>query len=301
MDSPEAPGARSRHWLIDAAMGGGLALVLISAAEAALPRVDHLAAQPRSPRPATQAARTTVAPAPAAPPVLVAFQTPAPGYPVISPFGLRELPWEGAGRLHAGVDIAAPAGLPVLAAADGVVTRVAVDPGYGRFVELQHAGGLTSRYAHLGRVLAGIAPGAAVKAGEAVGQIGSTGTSTGAHLHFEIRDGQGRPLNPELFLGRSFAEAKDLPLRAAERIPRGVRVAYVSFVPATKRSAMQAKLDAATAAAAAQAAGDAGSTGSTGATRIAANAQDHGADASAATAGLTFVHGRPQARLAASN
>jgi hypothetical protein len=131
----------------------------------------------------------------------------------------------------------------VLAAADGVVTRVETDAGYGRFVELKHAAGLSTRYAHLGRFLPQIAPGVALKAGMAVGQIGSTGSSTGAHLHFEIRDDQDRPLNPELFLGRRFARAADLPLREAQHVPRGVRVAYVSIIPRAAREAMQARRD----------------------------------------------------------
>jgi hypothetical protein len=284
--------------MVDATAGAALALILMTAANAALPEVKRLALAPAAParRPAapTKARRA----APPLAPVLVAFQDPIPGYPIISPFGLRKLPWEEGGRLHAGVDIAAPAGLPVLAAADGVVTRVDSDSGYGRFVEVKHAAGLSTRYAHLGRFLPQIAPGVAVKAGFAVGQIGSTGSSTGAHLHFEIRDDQDRPLNPELFLGRRFAAMRDLPLRAALRIPRGVRVAYVSNIPKVKREAMQAKLDEEAQAAAAEAAAEAGSVRST---QVAANAADSGVNASVAARGLNFVGGRPRARLIARN
>jgi hypothetical protein len=235
--------------VIDALIGGSLALTLITVAEAALPRLAHT--PPARPRLAQ-----APPPAPAAPPALIAFQTPEPGYPVISPFGLRQLPWEGGGRLHAGIDIAAPAGLPVLAAADGVVTRIDSDGGYGRFVEVQHAAGLSTIYAHLGRFLPQLAPGAAVKAGAPIGLLGSTGSSTGAHLHFEVRDDQGRPLNPELFIGHSFAAVDDLPLSAAARFPRHVRVAYVSNIPKAKRDEMQKKE---LAAAAADAAHDASS------------------------------------------
>lgn len=296
-DGPPARDGRSRHWLVDAVFGGGVALILITAAEAALPRIEH-SAPAAAPRPSALAAARVAPPAAARPapaPVLVAFQDPLPGYPVISPFGLRQLPWEEGGRLHAGVDIAAPRGLPVLAAADGVVTRVASDPGYGRFVELKHAAGLTTRYAHLDRFLPQITPGVAVKAGTPVGEIGSTGSSTGAHLHFEVRDDQDRPLNPELFLDRSFASAKELPLRAAERFPRQVRVAYVSNIPKIRRDEMQARLAAATAQAAADAAADAG------ATEVASNAGDNGIDASVSARALSYLHGRPHARLIARN
>jgi murein DD-endopeptidase MepM/ murein hydrolase activator NlpD len=232
--------ARARHWLVDAAVGGGLALGLITVAHAALPKTSPLA-PPLRPR---LAAAQPVAPAPAPPPVLIAFQSPLPGYEIDSPFGLRQLPWEEHGRLHAGVDIAAPTGQPILAAADGVVVRTGQDPGYGRFVELKHAEGLTTLYGHLAAFDPQVAPGAAMKAGSAVGRTGSTGTSTGAHLHFEIHDVKDRPLNPELFLGRSFASAEDLPLKAALRAPRHVRVAYVSNIPKSKQALMAAREEA---------------------------------------------------------
>lgn len=291
MDTPPAPGGRTQHWIVDAVAGGALALILITAANAALPRLEHASIAAR-PKPAP----TLAPPAPRAapqPPVLVAFGAPLPGYPVISPFGLRQLPWEEGGRLHAGVDIAAPAGLDALAAADGVVTRVAVDPGYGRFVEMKHAAGLSTRYAHLARAAPGVAPGVALKAGQPVGEIGSTGTSTGAHLHFEVRDAKDRALNPEMFLGRRFAESRDLPLRAALRVPRQVRVAYVSNIPKAKREAMEAKLQEEAALAAADAAGEAT------AAEVAQNATDSGVAASATAPNLRFVHGRPRARLTA--
>lgn len=285
-ETPPAQGGRPRPWLIDAAFGAALALGLITAAEAALPQVGRLAP---SPRPAA-AAKPPPAARPAAHPVLIAFREPLAGYRIISPFGLRQLPWEEGGRLHAGVDIAAPAGLQVAAAADGVVTRVATDAGYGRLVELKHAAGLTTRYAHLSRFLPQIAPGVAVKAGSPVGEIGSTGTSTGAHLHFEIRDDQDRPLNPELFLGRSFATSGDLPLRAALRVPHGVRVAFVSNIPRTKRVQMQARL-------ASDAADDAAMAEPT---ELAANAPANGADATAEPPGVALRE-RPHARFVLSN
>jgi hypothetical protein len=268
-------------------MGGALALGLITVAEAALPRVHRLAAL-APPRPTPVAPRPP--PPPAAPPVLIAFQEPLPGYPIISPFGLRQLPWEEGGRLHAGVDIAAPPGQPVLATADGVVMRATTEAGYGRFVELKHAAGLFTRYAHLARFAPQIAPGVAVKAGQPVGETGSTGNATGAHLHFEVRDDQDRPLNPELFLGRRFAESKDLPLKAAQRFPRGVHVAYVSRIPKAIQKEMQDKLDAEIQLAAAEAASSAGSDAAASAAGSATNASAIVAD-----------RRRPHARFAARN
>lgn len=175
---------------------------------------------------------------------LIAFQEPVPGHAVVSPFGLRQLPWEGAGRLHEGVDISADAGVPVRVAADGVVIEVGQRGGYGRLVVVRHAEGLTTYYAHLGAFGDGVRPGLAVKAGETVGRVGNTGISTGPHLHFEIRDAEDRPLNPAMFLGRAFAEAGDLPLDLAKRYSGRVRMAQVSFIPESKRALMAAKSDA---------------------------------------------------------
>jgi len=164
---------------------------------------------------------------------LIAFAEPEPGYPVISPFGLRQLPWEEAGRLHKGVDIAAPEGAPILAAADGVVRAMGVDAGYGRFIEIAHTAGMSTLYGHLSAFE--VQPGATVKAGQQIGRIGSTGSSTGSHLHFEVHDSEGRALNPEMYMGRRFMTRADLPpLEAATRMPPEVRIAYVSFIPSAK-------------------------------------------------------------------
>jgi hypothetical protein len=173
---------------------------------------------------------------------LITFREPVPGHAVVSPFGLRQLPWEGAGRLHEGVDISADSGVPVIAAADGVVIAAGEGGGYGRFVAVRHAVGLTTFYAHLGGIRAGVKQGLEVKAGDALGQVGSTGSSTGPHLHFEIRDAADHPLNPAMFLGKAFAEAGDLPLDKAMRYSGRVRIAFVSHIPADKQALMDARL-----------------------------------------------------------
>jgi len=229
---------RARHWAMDATVGAAVALLAITGAHAALPdKAAHPVAAPLKP----VAAAVVPAAAPVAEPVLIAFSEAVPGYGVVSPFGLRQLPWEAGGRLHEGVDIAAPSGAPVLAAADGVVTAAGTSESYGRYVEVTHAEGLKTFYAHLGAIGAGVAAGLAVKAGAPIGAIGSSGTSTGPHLHLEIRDAKGRPLNPDYFIGHSFATADDLPLSRAARVPRGVRIAHVSVIPASKRALMAAK------------------------------------------------------------
>jgi hypothetical protein len=238
------PEGRARHWLIDAAVGAGVALGMIGIAHAALP---ERTVRPTPARPATTPQAPVAQTAEAEPPTLIAFRNPVAGEEIVSPFGLRQLPWEEHGRLHEGVDIAADFGEPVLAAADGVVARAGESFSYGRFVEVKHAEGLTTLYAHMGRVAPQMRPGMALKAGVQVGQVGSSGTSTGPHLHFEIRDAKDRPLNPKLFIGRRFAEADELPLSDARRVSRRVRVAYVSRIPESKKALMQARVQARTA------------------------------------------------------
>ena len=132
----------------------------------------------------------------------IAFSAPVVGYETNSRFGLRRLSFERRARMHEGLDYAAPSGTPILAAADGRVIRTGTSSSYGRFVEIQHANGVTSFYAHMSRI--GASQGDVVVAGDTIGAVGSTGRSTGAHLHFEIRR-DGQQINPENFLGQSFA------------------------------------------------------------------------------------------------
>lgn len=222
------------HWVYDAGMGLTVALAVITVAQAALPEKPA----PR-PAPAEALAETPAAePAPRTPTAFT-FTDPAPGHAVVSPFGLRQLPWEEHGRLHAGVDIAAPAGTPVRAVAHGIITRTGEDAAYGRFIEVRHAAGVTSFYAHLGSVGVNMRKGAVVMLGAPIGAIGNSGSSTGAHLHLEIRDKRGRPLDPTRFLGQEFAGADELPLTAASRFTRRVRLAHVSTIPAAKRKLME--------------------------------------------------------------
>lgn len=231
---------RGKRALAEAAIVSVAALSAFAVAHASMFKINQ--ATPTSVRiPVAQAAVTAAAPASPDDEVLISFEEPVPGHAVVSPFGLRQLPWEGNGRLHEGVDISADAGVPVVVAADGVVVAAGTGGGYGRYVAVRHAEGLTTFYAHLGAIGANVRPGLAVQAGDTVGRVGSTGTSTGPHLHFEIRDAQDHPLNPAMFLGRAFAEAGDLPLDKAKRYSGRVRIAQVSFIPESKRALMAAR------------------------------------------------------------
>jgi len=114
---------------------------------------------------------------------------------VTSHFGNRYHPILRRWRQHAGIDYGAPTGTPVSAIADGAVTMARYNGGYGNFVQLRHSGGLVSCYGHLSRYGAGIKAGRSVRQGQTVGYVGTTGLSTGPHLHFEVRRG-GKPVNP---------------------------------------------------------------------------------------------------------
>jgi murein DD-endopeptidase MepM/ murein hydrolase activator NlpD len=129
----------------------------------------------------------------------VAFQTPLKGYRVNSAFGLRRLSIEAKARQHKGVDMAAPTGTPVYATAPGRVVRAGYQAGgYGRFIEVKHPNGMTSLYAHLSKV--NVVSGERVLAEQVIGRVGSTGFSTGPHLHFEIRQ-RGVQVNPAKMMG----------------------------------------------------------------------------------------------------
>jgi murein DD-endopeptidase MepM/ murein hydrolase activator NlpD len=97
--------------------------------------------------------------------------------------------------MHKGVDFAAPLGTPVYATGDGVVKSAGRRGGYGNMVTLRHAAGLATRYAHLSRFADGVRPGASVTRGAIIGYVGSTGYSTGPHLHYEVLR-QGVAVNP---------------------------------------------------------------------------------------------------------
>ena len=112
---------------------------------------------------------------------------------VSSSFGMRVHPIQGSHRFHRGVDLRASAGTPIRASAAGRVVHAGWNGGYGRQVLVDHGGGLATRYAHMSRLSA--RPGAAVSGGEVIGYVGSSGLSTGPHLHYEVLQ-NGKPVNP---------------------------------------------------------------------------------------------------------
>ena len=133
---------------------------------------------------------------------LVAFVAPLKGYAINSAFGLRRLASEARARQHKGVDMAAPTGTSVFVACEGEVLRTGYDAGgYGRFIEVAHPNGMSTLYGHLSRL--DVASGDKVEAGARIGLVGSTGRSTGPHLHFEVRRNSAQ-VNPTTVLGQAF-------------------------------------------------------------------------------------------------
>jgi len=129
-----------------------------------------------------------------------------------SGFGTRLDPFSGQMTMHAGLDFAAPVGTPILAAAGGVVSAAEYNPAYGNMVVIDHGNGLQTLYGHASKLE--VRAGEIVRKGQQIANVGSTGRSTGSHLHFEVHV-NGSPQNPARFLSR---QSPDSPL--AELSPR---------------------------------------------------------------------------------
>ena len=121
--------------------------------------------------------------------------------PVGSGFGFRTDPFSGRGALHSGLDFPGETGTQIMAAAGGMVVSTEVHPAYGQLVEIDHGNGLLTRYAHASRVM--VKTGDLVKRGQVVALVGTSGRSTGPHLHFEVLV-EGVPQNPARFLAATF-------------------------------------------------------------------------------------------------
>ncbi|ESY92143.1 MULTISPECIES: M23 family metallopeptidase [unclassified Mesorhizobium] len=133
------------------------------------------------------------------------LENPAPGHSVTSPFGVRTDPILGTAALHSGMDFRAPIGMAAKVTAPGIVTKAGWNGGYGRMVEIDHGNGFATRYGHLSEI--DVTVGEKVDAGAVIGKTGSSGRSTGPHLHYEVRH-NGEAIDPLRFLtvGRKVAQ-----------------------------------------------------------------------------------------------
>jgi hypothetical protein len=150
---------------------------------------------------------------------------------ITSHFGSRYHPIRRIRCRHAGIDYAAPRGTPVSCVADGRVSIAAWTGGYGKLVEVSHASGLRSRYGHLSGYGRGIRTGANVTQGQTIGYVGSTGMSTGPHLHYEIRR-NGSPINPLRMNVPRAEPVKDDYLPAFEALRDSILDAVPGLAPA---------------------------------------------------------------------
>ncbi len=114
-----------------------------------------------------------------------------------SNFGVRSDPFNRAARMHKGIDIPGPVGTPIHATADGIISRAGWASGYGNLVQISHGSGMETRYGHMSKLL--VAENSYVKRGQVIGLMGSTGRSTGSHLHYEVRV-DGAAINPLPFV-----------------------------------------------------------------------------------------------------
>lgn len=129
------------------------------------------------------------------------FVSPLKNYTVTSNYGPRSSPTSGKPDFHDGLDMAQPTGTPIMAAKAGEVVVSQDDSGgYGKWVEIRHADGGRTRYAHMSA--RGVQKGQKVEAGQEIGKVGSTGNSTGPHLHFEVLKPDGSRVDPKTVLGR---------------------------------------------------------------------------------------------------
>ena len=123
------------------------------------------------------------------------LKTPLDGARLSSSFGMRKHPISGFNKMHKGVDFAAPTGTPIFAAGNGIVEYVGRNGGYGKYIRIRHDSTYKTAYAHLNGYKKGISSGVRVKQGDVIGYVGSTGKSTGPHLHYEIIV-NGKQINP---------------------------------------------------------------------------------------------------------
>lgn len=145
--------------------------------------------------------------------VAIPSRLPVDNFRMTSKYGYREDPFRGRRARHKGVDMAGPIGTPIYATADGVIGRAQWVSGYGKYIEIEHGGGIQTRYGHMSAL--NVVSNQKVKRGDLIGFMGSTGRSTGSHLHYEVRI-SGEPVNPMPFL-----QSSDYLLAMQDRMNNG--------------------------------------------------------------------------------
>ena len=147
--------------------------------------------------------KRTAATGPVGPSISIPSRMPLADSRLTSDYGMRTHPVLGGRRNHNGVDLAAPTGTPIYATGDGLISKAGPFSSYGNYVSIEHGGQLQTRYAHMSRIA--VAEGTRVRKGDIIGYVGSTGRSTGPHLHYEVRIA-GRSVNPIPYMVESQAQ-----------------------------------------------------------------------------------------------
>lgn len=124
------------------------------------------------------------------------LKTPVNGARISSPYGVRKHPILGYSKLHSGKDFAAPTGTPIFAAGSGTITKAQFWSTWGNYIRIKHTGGYETEYAHASRIAPGIKPGVRVRQGQVIAYVGSTGRSTGPHVHYGVFY-NGQRINPD--------------------------------------------------------------------------------------------------------
>ncbi len=163
------------------------------------------------------------------------MRTPISGARMSSGFGMRRHPILGYTKMHTGMDFAAPRGTPIKAAGSGKVTYARWRGAYGRTVILDHGKGYKTLYAHMSRIPRGIRPGTRVRQGQVIGYVGSTGRSTGPHLHYEVRRNN-RPINPKRLRMANHSQLRGANLAAFKKHKARV-LAMMQKAPTSRRYA----------------------------------------------------------------
>ncbi|PKQ06830.1 MAG: hypothetical protein CVT72_05250 [Alphaproteobacteria bacterium HGW-Alphaproteobacteria-11] len=165
------------------------------------------------------------------------MKTPVDGARLSSGFGMRKHPILGYSRLHGGVDFAAPTGTPIYAAGDGTIQRANRFGSYGNYISIRHANGYETAYAHLNGFARGIRAGTRVRQGQVIGYVGTTGASTGPHLHYEVHV-NGKKMNPlalKVPTGRKL-EGAQLAAFKAERAAMAMQMAEAPLATRVARA-----------------------------------------------------------------
>lgn len=171
------------------------------------------------------------------------MRTPIDGARISSGFGVRRHPVLGYTKMHKGMDFAAPTGTPIYAAGDGTVEKAGRFSSYGNYVRIRHTGSTKTAYAHMSRFAKGVTPGTRVKQGQVIGYVGTTGRSTGPHLHFEVLE-SGRQVNPRHMKTQQGESLKGTDLANFKSRIRKIDDQYASLTRSMKMaSASQAAVN----------------------------------------------------------